>query len=378
VNKRFIKYFFIHIPVIFLYTNCSNQNLTFEELLYNLAEIEESQRAEVFSQWLSNKDEYPVIEGYRVYFIYKEKRDQPVFLVSDINQWQTNDAPLLRIIGTEYYFRQEELPPNACIEYKFYAAGKYIPDSLNNRTSESYNGVSSLLMMPQYQYPAETLRKRNYIYTELDTVWSGNKSIMAYLYKHKDANNDAPLICVFNGYQYLNLFNANIILDNLIENKTIKPLYAVFVANKPDELFNDLFSDNVFKEIIPLINKKYELATKRIAILGFSKAGLAGLNALRKYDNVIHSVIMQNPFYLVQSPVDFNWINDTDFSHINFYYNYSLFEGQDSLYREFEHFLKNRNINFKNDAYDEGTSYLNIKGHLDDALLFLFENKIEL
>ena len=59
--------------------SCSKSSSNFTEFLYDLAEIDEQDRNAYLEDWLNKQEEFPVIDGTDVYFIYKQKKEMSVY-----------------------------------------------------------------------------------------------------------------------------------------------------------------------------------------------------------------------------------------------------------------------------------------------------------
>lgn len=356
---------------------CSSPTQNFEDLLYDLIEMTAAERTEALQLWLDQQEGFPVIENRNVYFFYKENRDIEISVCGDFNQWRVDKSQLLKIIGTDYYFFKAELEENACIDYQFYLENRYVNDPLNTKISESQNGTHSLLMMPGFKYPSETLIKRNFIYTSLDTIYSSGKNVAAYLYRHKGASDTSRFVIINDAFLYLDRLQSHFILDNLIEAKTIKPLQALFVNTEIVEPLDITYPDYLFNNLLPSIHHRYNLKNRRLIIGGFSNGGLTGFYALKKYSDRLESIFLQNPDFATRDNGILNDLNDVNFSNTRIYINYSSLSQPDSAFINVREFLKNKDAKIKTFAYNGGTSYLNIKDNFIKALVSLLANKTE-
>jgi enterochelin esterase family protein len=150
--------------------------------------------------------------------------------------------------------------------------------------------------MPLWKDNPETFLKPGTPPGDLSNDILVNSKVMGYqiTYKvylpHNYANlSSLPVIYVTDGYEYLHpqLGNMAVILDNLIAEKKIKPLVAIFVDHREpinrsnnkrmmELAMNNTYLDFFVNELIPLVEKKYKVAStaNQRAILGTSMGGL--------------------------------------------------------------------------------------------------------
>ena len=64
------------LVILFLFSGCGNSEKSFVDLLYQLAEIKEEDREEVIQSRLEKKEQFPIIENDKVYFIYQNKKNR--------------------------------------------------------------------------------------------------------------------------------------------------------------------------------------------------------------------------------------------------------------------------------------------------------------
>ncbi|NRT35761.1 alpha/beta hydrolase-fold protein [Clostridium beijerinckii] len=102
-------------------------------------------------------------------------------------------------------------------------------------------------------------------------------------------------IALTDGYDYINVLKAEQALNNLIDDKKIPPIVAIFIdtidKRSEDLSCNDLFCSSVANEMIPWIRERYNLSEDpQNAIIGGSSLG--GLTAT--YMGLKHSEVFGN------------------------------------------------------------------------------------
>jgi len=169
---QIFKITFVNLTLLFtmFINSCSKPKPNFLEHLFLLSDEKVEDRQAIFQSWINQNNSFPIVEKNRVYFIYQNTRDIPVYLSGDMNGWSPKADQMLRIIGTDYYYVEQNIPEDARVEYKFIVEKKYILDPLNEIIAIGGLGKNSLLQMPEYQFPMEVLLNRFQQYTKLDTV----------------------------------------------------------------------------------------------------------------------------------------------------------------------------------------------------------------
>ncbi len=365
------------------FCGCAEEKKDFIETLHEAAGVEGEQRQLFIDNWLGSFENYPLIEDSLVYFLYRNKKDLPVYVTGDMSGWRPKGIPMLRIVDTDLYYAQVVFPADARLEYKIVVAGEYQLDSLNARTARGGFGENSLLLMPHYEYPDEWLMRKDRSYTQLDTI-SLAKSQKAperevYVYRNQRATPASPLIIFHDGSDYLRLANAAVILDNLISENAIPALNALFI-NPLDRMkeyrMSDEFLRLIFEEVIPEAKAKYGFAENAPLIMGgASLGGLISFYALKDYAGELQAVFSQSGSFWIDSLRILDELEDASFPETKLYYSFGSFENQDSVHSRLRTFLTEKDASFNSDVYAEGHNWGQWGGHLDDALLYIFNDR---
>lgn len=383
IKIRQIGYFFL-TALIFqtIMHSCAESDKKLKTFLYELADVPEPNRQSFMDKWMNEIQEFPIVEDSLVYFIYRNEKEIPVFLTGDMNSWQRNTLPFLRIIGTDYYYCEYHFPDDARVEYKFIVAGQYINDPFNEKRSSGGFGENSLLMMPAYKFPAEILAKRSVIYTTLDSAVFQHKKTSAnyrfFYYSHDSATASSPLIVFNDGSDYINFAQAPVILDNLIRDKKIPVVNALFIdpADRMKEYWMDEnFAILLFSEILPFVKKEYRINPENTYLGGVSLGAVASYYALKNHRSELAGVFSQSGAFWVDSLRILDELEDVNFSDIKLYYSYGSFENQDSVHHRLNTFLTQKAAQFSWDRFHEGHAWGNWKGHLDKALIYVLNKR---
>lgn len=348
------------LTLAFLLLACSESHTNFTDFLYKLAEIDEQNRGQYLEKWIKSQEEFPVIDNNDVYFLYKEKRELSIFLTGDMNKQNLKKIQLMKIIGTDYYYTKQTFPLNSAFEYKFLIHGKFIPDPLNKKFFNDTNGKNSLLFMPEYHYPLESLTRIHKIYTKLDTLKFNDNPV--YCYHPLNVKNDAPIIFFYNGQKYLHYAEANVLLDNLISDNKIQPCIAVFLMDSVP-----------LNRLISFLKTKYNLSDNPVIIGGNKKTGQTSLQLIKNSSMNITGIFGQS--VLTEDLSFLDDLPDIDLAGKKIFLSYGYYENKDSVYTKLKNLLTNKVSYFKIERYNEGASWLSWKSHLDDALIYLLKSE---
>lgn len=375
--------FFIVLILLFsLLQGCTESDANFRNFLYSLSEVDEEERQEKMDAWISGVSEFPLLEDTTVIFIYQNRKEVPIFLTGDMNYWGKDTLPFFNIIGTDYYYCEYSLPEDARVEYKFNVNGNYVNDPLNNRRAAGAFGENSLLLMPAYEYPSETLIKRTVVYTKADTLNFKSNILKnerrVFFYRNADSDNKAPLIIFNDGSDYLLYGQATTILDNLISSEKIPACNAVFVdpVNRMKEYWmSDAYVEMLFTELLSFIKEKYQADPQEIYMGGASLGGLISFYALKSYASRLDGVFSQSGSFWVDSLRIIDELQNADFSTVKIYYDYGSLESKGSAHSELNDFLHEKSARFSWEKVNEGHSWGNWKGHLDNALIYIMNER---
>jgi len=365
------------------FCGCVEEKKDFIETLHEAADAEGEQRQLFVDNWLGGVENYPLIEDSLVYFLYRNKKDLPVYVTGDMSGWRPKGIPMLRIVDTDLYYAQAVFPAHARLEYKIVVAGEYQLDSLNARKARGGFGENSLLLMPHYEYPDEWLMRKDRSYTQLDTMTLAKSQKTpereVYVYRHQRATPASPLVVFHDGSDYIRLANTAVILDNLISENAIPALNALFI-NPLDRMkeyrMNDDFLHLVFNGIVPEVKAKYGLAENAPLVMGgASLGGLISFYALKDYAGELQAVFSQSGSFWIDSLRILDELEDASFPETKLYYSFGSFENQDSVHNRLRIFLREKDASFKNDVFAEGHNWGQWGGHLDDALLYIFNDR---
>ena len=236
----------------------------------------------------------PIIVGNQVTFIWQGKTAP--HLIDDFHMWEDHPQKMTRIEKGLWAYSMK-LPVTAYLEYSFYEprAKNRIEDPLNRNTV--YNGLGSynhFFYMPEHSAIEIATRRKNVLrgkvtHHQVET-WmladDGQRDV--YLY-HPPVKEPVPLLIVYDGVDYLERANLNVIVDNLIHEKRIQPIAMAFLQNGGGQRGMEyacldatiMWLDHV---ILPLARKRLNLLdiAKHPGAYGALGASFGGLMSMYK------------------------------------------------------------------------------------------------
>jgi enterochelin esterase family protein len=258
---------------------------------------------------MSQKNQNPIIEGNKATILWKGKT-APHF-IDDIHIWEDHPQKMTRIEKGLWAYSME-LPAAAYLEYSFFdpRTKNRIEDPLNRNTV--YNGIghyNHFFYMPEHSpTPLAEFRKNiphGKVTQRLVETWmladNGQRDI--YFYR-PPVEEPVPLLIVYDGADYLERTKLNVIVDNLIHEKRIRPIALAFLQNGGDHRGVEyacsdatiMWLDNI---ILPLARKKLNLLDiaknpGAYGALGASFGGLMSMYTGLRMPEIFGKVISQS------------------------------------------------------------------------------------
>ncbi|MBN1639444.1 MAG: hypothetical protein JW866_10780, partial [Ignavibacteriales bacterium] len=194
----------------------------------------------VFWNNLKTHKQIPFIINDTVVFLYKGS-GLPIQWAGDFNGWNPNSTGWTgNKIGSTLVWRLMKIfPLDVRLDYKIVKNGSdWILDPSNPYIQYSGFGPNSELRMPNWIYPTETIRdplkprgtlSNNILISSSSLNYNVNYRV--YTPYQYDSLYNLPVIYVTDGHEYSNdlLGSMIIVLDNLIADKKIQPIIAVFI-----------------------------------------------------------------------------------------------------------------------------------------------------
>lgn len=251
----------------------------------------------------------PLIEDNRVTFYWHGKSAPR--LIDDLHGWEDNPQKLQRV-EKGLWGISFELPRDAYLEYAFYDphTKTRFPDPLN--PDSVYNGLGNdnqFFYMPEAAPTPLAIQKKGVprgkvTHYRVET-WmladDGQRDVILY---HPPVKEPAPLLVVYDGVDYLERGKLNIIVDNLIAEKRIRPIAMALLQNGEAQrgveyACSDATIAWLDHVILPLARKRLNLLDIKkhpgtYGVLGASFGGLMSMYSGLRMPEIFGKVISQS------------------------------------------------------------------------------------
>jgi len=254
----------------------------------------------------------PVISGKTVTFIWQGKTAPR--LIDDLHNWD-EDPQTMQSAGTELWSYRMSLSTDAYFEYAFLdpKTGERLPDPLNpKRTWNGIDSYNNYFYMPRggptpLVQPIEGVARGKVTHHQVSTkeyVVGANRTV--YLYQ-PPVKAIVPLVVVFDGSDYLKRARLNVIVDNLIAAKRIRPFaMAMIQSGGPARNLEYSCSEStlgfVFDCVIPMAQEHLPLTPtgeEPYGVVGASLGGLMAMYAGMRLPHVFGRVLSQSGAFIL-------------------------------------------------------------------------------
>jgi enterochelin esterase-like enzyme len=287
------------------------------------------------------------------------------------------------------------LPRNARLDYKIVLNGReWLPDPDNPHQQWGGGGPNSELRMPDWKPEPLTIRRNSVAkgtFSESQLMFSHQlgydilyKVYVPAGYEHLD---NLPTIYVTDGQEYVDeRLGAMInVLDNLIADKKIKPIIAVFID--PREVkdpsnnrrmielpLNDHFLEFVRDELVPHIDKSYRTnpSPDARAIMGTSLGGLNAAFFGLKAPDTFRLIGIHSPAFWYR-PKIYEMYNESPQLPLKIFMTTGVMSDTEEGARQMKSILEKKNYNFQYLEVNEGHSWGNWRALIDDILVYFFQ-----
>ncbi|MCA6380283.1 MAG: esterase family protein [Cytophagales bacterium] len=356
--------------------------------------LKDSVQFEVFKK----KNTIPFVVEDSVAFIFYGKATSVAWM-GDFNGWgydKTFISTGVNVRNTSLWILKAKFPKNARLDYKIVLnSDTYILDPANPH--QQWSGVgggspNSELRMPEWKESVEQHVKQ----VEHGTVKSDiliNSKILNYQVTYSiylptgfEKAGTLPVIYVTDGYEYLHpqLGNMTTVLDNLIAEKKIKPIAAVFVDHREpinrsnnrrmNELaMNSQYLDFFTNELMPEIERNFpvsKLASER-GIMGTSMGGLAATYFAFTKPGVFGLVGIQSPAFWTK-PQIYQLCTNQVAPSVKISMTSGVINDTSKESRKMKEVLEANSCIYHYREVNEGHSWGNWRNLIDDVLIDLF------
>ncbi len=334
---------------------------------------------------ISHFNKSPVIDGNDVTFLYWGKPKRSLEFVSELSFWSSNNNTSFRKVdGEDLFHITLQLPEDSRLEYKYVVDGHWLLDPLNQLRCE--NGVgdqNSYLLMSDYTRVSEIHNREGISKGEIKEfeltgkVLEGNRMIYVYLPPNYDKSEESyPSIYFHDGGDYINRAGAVNTINNLIENKEIRPIIAIFIDpidRMTEYMYNIKYSKLIAQEIVTHIDENFRTIKKpeQRAILGASLGGIISFFTAYNFPNIFKNVAGQSSSFLYLEK-DVSRMIENSHKEFNVYMDVGLFESLIYSNRRIAQIYKRKGFKFSYQEISEGHTWSNWGTHLKDALKFFY------
>lgn len=336
----------------------------------------------------------PFVIGDSVAFLYNGKA-KSVFWHGDFDGWnpKSNEYRGRKIGLSDIWICITSFPKDARLDYKIVVDEKWILDAANQHQQWSGWGPNSELRMGDWKYPKETIRRsevprgdfsndRKIVSTNLG--YSVNYRV--YTPAGYDSLSNMSVIYVTDGHEYSDerLGSMITVLNNLIFDKKIKPIIAVFIdPRNPDNkeknrrgdeyTINDKFAKFVADEVVLQIDKdcKTDPSPENRAILGTSLGGINSAYFGISRSDVFRLIAINSPAFKHKSEI-YSMYQKSPKLPLKIFMSTGIVFDTETAARQMKKILENKNYPLKYIEVNEGHSWGNWRGLLDDMLVYFF------
>ncbi len=390
---------------------CSGQSQSYTDFshavasLYRLSTITDHHEltAEVLTirNKLKEEDQIPLRIKDSVAFLYFGKADA-VDWMGDFNGWgydKSFNNKGTQIPNTNIWILKASFPSDARLDYKIVLNKKsWILDPLNPH--QQWSGVgggspNSELRMPDYkddliQNVRDDVPKGKLITDVLYTSDLLSYQITYSIYlPPSQYEGKFPVVYVTDGYEYLHpqLGNLPTVLDNLIADKKIEPVMAVFIdhrepANRTNNrrmqelVMNEHYLSFFVDEFIPFIESNYPASNTagNRAILGSSVGGLNATYFAFSRPDIFGNVGIQSPSFFTR-PQIYSLCDTPNGSKVKISMTSGVINDASDSGRKMIGILENNSCTYQYREVNQGHSWGNWKDLEDDILMDFFAPK---
>jgi enterochelin esterase family protein len=219
--------------------------------------------------------QYPILENGIATFLYNGKAEK-VRIAGDFTNWRPSKESFEKIEKTDLWYLNIAFDNSARLDYKLVInESEWILDPKNPYQISGGWGPNSELRMPGYipawELDSSTISEKGSLVEESihSNILDKNYSLFIYLpAKYDPAEKKTYPVAYFqDGNDNIRLGNLPIVLDNLIEQKKIRPIIAVCIA--PNDRESEYVTQEkkeyrkfCVSELIPFIDTKYNTITQ--------------------------------------------------------------------------------------------------------------------
>lgn len=358
-----------------------------------------SSESDIWWSSLKKDEKIPFIVEDSVYFFYRGEA-KTVQWMGDFNGWgyQKDFANKgKKIAGTNIWYLKCAFPKDARLDYKILINdANWILDPENK--NQQWSGVgggspNSELRMPDWHEDPALVERSEVPKGKISNDFLVNSNALGYQVTYSvylpyqyEKLGKLPTIYLTDGYEYLHpqLGKMNVALDNLIYNKQIKPVIAVFVDNREpvnrannrrmSELaMNTKYLNFFVDELIPKIESTYPVISNAQSrgIMGTSMGGLTATYFAFTRPDVFGLAGIQSPAFYTRPQIYSLCSNPAD-PKMKVSMTAGVINDTSTDSRKMKELLEASSCEYHYREVNEGHSWGNWRRLIDDILVDLF------
>lgn len=250
-----------------------------------------SEKSSMLDRFMNEQTSFPLVENDKlVHFVYRGKARDVGVRGTMLDNGE--EDPMIRIDGTDCFYRTYEIEPGANWEYQFVVDfDRTIPDPRNSRRTFHNNKLSEVVtsgwsepdFVKLYQGNA---RGRTERFQFRSSEQSFSTAVDVYLPHDYRGGSGHPLVIVLDGQTWVSSGRMPNTLDHLLESRSEKPIVAFVHRARSAELGGwrtSACAKALHNEILPAISKRYRVDSSKPCVLFGRRGGavVAVYTALR-------------------------------------------------------------------------------------------------
>ena len=314
----------------------------------------------------------PVIEGDLATLVWQGT--YPPRVIDDFHNWDESPQKMLRA-GAALWYLSISLPADAYLEYAFIDSrtGERIPDPLNpNHIGKGAGVYNHYFYMPQGQpnplvLPNKEIERGTVTRHSVPTLdFAVGTQRTVYLY-HPAVKKPVPLLIVYDGADYLRQAKLNVIVDNLIAEKRIRPFAMAMVQNSAAARSVEYSCAEstlglLMECVLPLARENLNLESIKkggYGIMGASLGGSMALFTALRLPEVFRKVLCQSGAFIAPDYqyVVVDMVNYLPTPDIDIWMDTGRFEWLLDGNRQMFALLKKKNYRVKYNEFSGGHNY---------------------
>jgi len=349
---------------------------------------------------LRNSNRIPFVVGDSVAFLHRGDA-KSVEWIGDFNGWGFDkkfDNKGKKIANTDVWVLKSRFPKDARLDYKVVVDGtNWILDSENPH--QQWSGVgggspNSELRMVNWKEDSTLTERDNVKKGKLKSDILFQSKALGYqitysVYLPHGHHENLSTVYVTDGFEYMHPKMGNMIttLDNLIADKRIKPIMAIFIDHREpvnrsnnrrmEELaMSEKYLKFFTEEFIPMIEQTYHAAKGREnrAILGTSMGALTSAYFVFARPEVFGMAGIQSPAFWTK-PQIYSLCDSMASSQTKISMTSGLYNDASESARKMKTILENNSCVLTYRETNEGHSWGNWRNLIDDILIDFFGQK---